>query len=91
VITPCALIGDSLFLLEKTRTVGAGLDTIPATDAIIVVDKHNTVLRPEGGAHRADLDTGGMGAVVTNLGHKKGFADLGVFVAVVEPVFRFGT
>ena len=90
-ITPSTFVGDTLLLFEKTRAIGTGLDTIPATDAIIVIDKHNTVFRPKGGAHRADLDTGGMCTVVANLGHKKSFADLGVFITVVETVFRLGT
>src|SRR5665647_2028689 len=44
VVTPRALVGDALFLVEIARSIRASLHAILTTDAIGVVDDNNPIL-----------------------------------------------
>src|SRR5579859_6540564 len=44
VVTPIALIADSLLMVEVACAVGAGLYTVLAANAVLVVDQHHAVL-----------------------------------------------
>jgi hypothetical protein len=66
--------------VEEARAVGAGLDAITATDAIVLVDQNHPVLALEGGSHGADLDAGRVFAVVAQLGDEKCPEDLFVII-----------
>src|SRR5665647_1145856 len=82
VVTPVALVGDTFIFIEVTHAIGAGLYAIAATDAVGWVDQNHTVFGAVGGTRGAHLHTRRVGALVAQLGHKKGFFDLCILVAI---------
>jgi hypothetical protein len=71
VIAEIAFIGDPRYRMEIADPVGAGLDTVPAADTAFGVYQNDTVVGSECGADRADLDAGGVIALVAELWDKK--------------------
>ena len=63
--------------VEVAATVGTGLDAVAATEAVILVNEDDAIGADEGGADGADLDAGGIDAVVAELGNEEAL-DAGV-------------
>src|ERR1039458_7294537 len=62
VIAECALVGDFLLGVKVAAAVGTGLHAVGATEAVGLVDENDSVRRDKGGADRADLGAGRVGA-----------------------------
>src|SRR5664280_3803104 len=87
VVTPGALVGDVLFLIEEARAVRAGLHAILAADAISMIDDDDAILGFVGRAGRTYLHAGRIRAVIAQLRHKEGLFDIGVLVPVGKTIF----
>src|SRR5579863_6708331 len=61
VITECAFLGSTRVRIQKTAAIRAGLNAVPAADAIFFVNKHNTIRRDECRADRTYLGAGRIG------------------------------
>ncbi len=59
-----ALVGGVGLVVDEAGIVGAGLHAVTAADAPVVVDHDDAVIALEGGAGGADIEAGGLGAVV---------------------------
>src|SRR5271169_1781399 len=64
VIAKRAFVGDVLRRMEIPAAVGASLDAVTATEAIILIDEHDSVGCVERGANRADLCAGRIRALI---------------------------
>src|SRR3990170_6354633 len=53
------------------RPVRTSLDTIPTTDAVLLVHQDNTILSLIGSANRTNGDTRGIVTLIAQLRHKK--------------------
>src|SRR5450759_457862 len=87
VVTPGALVGDVLFLIEEARAVRASLHAILAADAVSMIDDDDAILGFVGRAGRTYLHAGRIRAVIAQLRHKEGLLDIGVLVPVGETIF----
>ncbi|MNH21669.1 hypothetical protein D3C79_814890 [compost metagenome] len=68
-----ALVGGVGLMVDEAGVIGTGLHAVAAGDAPVVVDHHYAVLALEGGAGGADIEAGGLGAVVAEPGqHEEG-------------------
>jgi hypothetical protein len=76
VITEITLLGYMVYRMEEPHSIRAGHDTITTPDAPFLVHQDHPVCGLICGAHRAYLDTGGLFALVTELGHKKSLIDV---------------
>ena len=66
------------FMHERTCLVWAGHDAVATADTDMLVDQHNAVIPSEGGAGRADIDTGRMLTMLAE--HWQGGLMAGLFV-----------
>src|SRR5664279_3122708 len=86
VVTPRALVGDALFLVEIACAIRASLHTILTTDAIGVVDDDDPILGLIGRTGRTYLNASRMGAVVAQLGHEECLFHSRLPVAIGEAI-----
>src|ERR1022692_2383901 len=89
VVTPRALVGDALLLVEIARAIRTSLHAILTTDAIGMVDDDNPILGLIGRTGWTYLNASRMGAVVAQLGYEERQFHVGVPVAVGEAIFAF--
>ena len=76
VIAPGTLVHHPGYRMKITHRIGAGLDAVGTAHTALVIHQDKSVGRSEGGAHGANLDTGGLPAHVAEFGNKKGVPDL---------------
>jgi hypothetical protein len=63
---------DHMFVgMEITAAIGASLDAIFTSDAILLIDQHDTLLRFIRSTHRTDLYARGFGTMVAHLGYEE--------------------
>jgi hypothetical protein len=70
-ITPGAFVGLMNVGIDKTRVIGAGLYTITAADAMLMINKNETFRGLEGRPHGAHLDAGRLLAVIAHLWNRE--------------------
>ncbi len=87
VVTPRAFISDIFFVVKKSRAVGASLNTVLTTDAILMINKHYAVFGLVGCAHWTDLYTRRFLAMVAHFRHKECLLNLCVLVAIIKAIF----
>ena len=71
VIAEVAFVCGVIYRMEEPDAVRTAHDTVTAPDAPGPVDHDNAVRRLIGRANRADLNAGGIFALVAELGHKE--------------------
>lgn len=74
VITKRAFVGDVFGGVEETAAVGASLNAIAASDAVVLIHENYAIRGVEGGSHRADLSARRIHTVVAEFGDKKVFS-----------------
>src|ERR1017187_5924859 len=77
--------------IEEAAPVGARLDAIPATQAVLFVYQHNSIRRVERRTHRTPLRAGRLRTVIAQLGPEEVLAAFGglVQLAVLAAIGRF--
>jgi len=76
VVTEVALLRHMVDRMKEADAVRAPHDTVAATDAPGAVDEHHSIPRLIGGSNRADLYTGRVIALVTELWNEKRLGDI---------------
>ncbi len=75
-VTPVALLGYVIHRVEEPHSVGTGHYAVAAPYAPSPVNQDYAIPRLVRGPNRTDLNTGRLVALITQLGHKKGFGYL---------------
>lgn len=76
VVAEGAFVHDAFFREDIPASIRTGLYAIPAADAIVLIDQHDSFRAFKGGADRTDLHTGRFVAVVAHLGDKERLEDI---------------
>jgi hypothetical protein len=86
VITPGTLVHHFQTPVEKASAVGAGLNTIAATDAGMPVDQDHTFFGSVGGSHWTNRNTGRFITVIAEFRYKKGLVNIQVFILKIHVI-----
>ena len=76
VIAKRAFVGRAFFGMEEAASVRTRLNAIAATQAIFLINEHNSIGSMKSGADGTHLRTGRIDAVVAHLGHEEVFSAL---------------
>src|SRR5450631_1424120 len=86
VIAPGAFVGGLRLVVEIPRTIGTGLNTVPAADAVFFIDEHDPIRRLVGGPDRTNLHARRIFAVIAELRHEKSLRHFFVAVTIAEAI-----
>src|SRR5512133_322082 len=86
VIAQCAFISNFLDRMNKPASIRTCLNTVPAADAILLINKHHSLGTIISGTNRANLYTGRLSAMIAHFRHKKGFEDLLIGNRLLETI-----
>src|ERR1700722_4908165 len=86
VITPRTFVGGLCLLVEIPRTIGTGLNTVPAADAIFLIDEHDPIGRLVGGPDGTNLHARRIFALIAELWHEESLRHLFVAVSIAKAV-----
>src|ERR1700722_16093709 len=86
VIAPVAFVGGLRLLVEIPRTIGTGLNTVPAADAVFLIDENDPIRRLVGGPDRTDLHARRIFTLIAELRHEEGLRHLFVAVTIAEAI-----
>ena len=75
-IAESTFVGDFLLRVKKAGAVRTGLDAITTADTMFVVHQNHAVTAGKGSPDRTNLNTGRIGAMVTQLGNEESAKDL---------------
>src|ERR1022692_5294002 len=86
VIAPRTFVAGLCLLVEIPSTIGTGLNTVPAADAIIFIDENDPIRRLVGGPDRTYLHARRILALIAELRHEESLRHLFVAVTIAEAI-----
>src|SRR5450631_129669 len=86
VIAPGAFVGGLRLLVEIPRAIGTGLNTVPAADAVFIIDEHDPIRRLVGGPDRTNLHAWRIFAMIAELRHEERLRHFFVAVTIAEAI-----